>query len=115
MTFKRFVNLAEVLAVIGVVVFVFFLFGNEPDLPAASESPGGEIFAASCAGCHGADGSGGNVGVKLAGVVAEKFPEVEDQIAVVTDGRGGMPSFDGDLTAEEIEQVVEYTRTDLGS
>jgi cytochrome c oxidase subunit 2 len=103
-----------VLTVIGVAVFVFFLFGNEPDLPTASESPGGEIFATSCAGCHGADGSGGNVGVKLAGSVVEEFPNVEDQIVVVTDGRGGMPSFGGSLSAEEIEQVVEYTRTDLG-
>ena len=32
----------------------------------------------------------------------------------MTDGRGGMPSFGGDLSEQEIEQVVEYTRTDLG-
>ena len=79
-----------------------------------SSTPGATIYAANCARCHGADGSGGNVGVKLAGSVVEEFPDVEDQIAVVTDGRGGMPSFGGDLTTEEIEQVVEYTRTDLG-
>jgi len=31
---------------------------------------------------------------------------------VVTDGKsGGMPSFDGRLSEQEIDQVVEYTRT----
>jgi cytochrome c oxidase subunit II len=113
-TFKRIVNIAEILTLVGVAVFVFSLFANEPDLDQSSERPGGEIFATNCAGCHGADGSGGNVGVKLAGRVVEEFPEVEDQIAVVTDGRGGMPSFRADLSEEEIRQVVEYTRTDLG-
>jgi mono/diheme cytochrome c family protein len=47
--------------------------------------------------------------------VGTEFPNAGDEIAVVTDGRNGMPSFDGRLTTEEIEQVVEYTRTGLGT
>ena len=51
-------------------------------------------------------------GPKLSdGQVVERFPDVEDQIAVVTGGRGGMPSFEGKLSPEEIAAVVEYTRT----
>jgi mono/diheme cytochrome c family protein len=38
-------------------------------------------------------------------------PDAEDEIAVVTDGEGSMPSFDGRLSGDEIRQVVEYTRT----
>lgn len=114
MPFKRFVNLVEIIAVLAVLVFVIMLFANEPGGGgAANASPGAQIFQANCASCHGADGSGG-VGPKLAGTVAKKFPNVDDQIAVVTDGRSSMPSFDGDLTAEQIREVVEYTRTDLG-
>ena len=56
----------------------------------------------------------GGVGPDLAGVVADKYPNIEDQIAVVTDGKGQMPSWRGDLTPKEIRKVVEYTRTGLG-
>ena len=41
------------------------------------------------------------------------YPDPADQIAVVTNGRGGMPAFGDRLSAEEIAAVVEYTRTVL--
>lgn len=114
MDFKRFVNFVEIVAAVAVLVFVIMLFANEPGGGgAANASPGAQVYSANCASCHGADGSGG-VGPKLAGSVARKFPNIDDQIAVVTDGRSSMPSFDGDLSAEQIREVVEYTRTDLG-
>ena len=67
-----------------------------------------------CIFCHGGDGSGG-IGPRLAGKVVVKYPDPADQIAVVTNGRRGMPSFATKLSAEEIAAVVEYTRTMLGS
>ena len=42
------------------------------------------------------------------------FPDANDQIAVVTKGRGSMPSFADSLTPEQIAAVVDYTRNDLG-
>jgi len=51
---------------------------------------------------------------KLAGVVSKDFPEAADQIALVTGGQGTMPGFGRDLSEEQIRQVVEYTRTELG-
>ena len=51
---------------------------------------GVEIYVAHCAGCHGSDGGGGT-GPRLAGKVADDFPDIEDQIAFVTKGKGGMP------------------------
>ena len=116
MTFKRVVNGIEVAAVIAALVWAFMLFANEPgagDVVDAG-SPGAAVFASNCAKCHGADGAG-LIGPQLAGKVAAKFPDVADQIAVVTNGRKGMPPFDGVLSDEQIQQVVEYTRTALGS
>jgi mono/diheme cytochrome c family protein len=114
MTFKRFVNGFEVVAVVIALVAVFLLFVNEPTSGSAGRSsPGAAIFAASCASCHGADG-GGSIGPKLAGTVTEEYPDVDDEIAVVTEGRAGMPSFGGDLSERQIQQVVDYTRTELG-
>ncbi len=115
MGFKRFVTVVEVVVGITALAFLIALFTNEPGAESgASKSPGSSIYAANCATCHGSDGQGG-VGPALAGKVVDKFPDAADQVAVVTDGRGGMPSFGGDLTDEQIAQVVEYTRTDLGS
>ena len=114
MTFQRFVNAVEVVAVLVAGAFVIFLFVNEPDSGTAGDaSPGAAIFASSCASCHGADGGGG-IGPQLAGRVTDVYPDAADEVAVVRDGRSSMPSFEGDLTPEEIEQVVEYTRTGLG-
>ena len=44
--------------------------------------------------------------------VADKHPNIEDQIAVVSEGRGEMPAWRGDLTPKEIRMVVD-TRTGL--
>ena len=46
-------------------------------------------------------------------MVVAAFPDPADQIAVVADGRGSMPSFAESLT-EQIAAVVDYTRTELG-
>ena len=114
-TFGRIVNGIEVLAVIAGLVWVFMLFANDPGSGnvADAASPGAAIFASSCAKCHGADGAG-LIGPQLAGTVVDRYPDVADQIAVVTLGRKGMPSFDGVLSQGQIQQVVEYTRTGLG-
>lgn len=83
------------------------------DGTAARPTTGRGIYAAYCLTCHGADGQGG-VGPQLAGVVAGKYPNIDDQIALVTNGRASMPAFGGTLSAAEIRKVVTYERTDLG-
>jgi mono/diheme cytochrome c family protein len=111
---RRVVTAVEVLARVGVGVFVIMLFANEPGTPAAARSPGAQLFQANCASCHGADGGGG-LGPQLTGGVAVRgFPNENDQITFVTNGRGNMPGFGIMLTAAQIRQVVEYTRTALG-
>jgi mono/diheme cytochrome c family protein len=114
--------IVEGLVAAAVVVFVVLLFTNDPTPPpavaaeavtAAGGVDGAAIYGQRCAGCHGGDGSGG-IGPRLAGGrVVANFPDPEDQIAVVTNGRGGMPAFAERLSPEEIAAVVEYTRTVL--
>ena len=109
--FKRLVNVVEVLALIAAAVFVVLLFTNEPDSGgSANASPGATVFAANCARCHGSDGGGG-LGPQLSGGAVAKDLSETEEIAVVTKGRSGMPSFGGDLSPEQIQQVVAYTRT----
>ena len=79
----------------------------------AGPTTGPGIYRAYCATCHGAAGQG-FVGPALAGVVATKYPDVDDQIAVVTNGRGSMPAWGSRLSPAQIRAVVDYTRTTLG-
>jgi mono/diheme cytochrome c family protein len=112
------VDWVEALALAGALVFVIALFVNDGDrggygAEAGTESPGAVIYTDNCARCHGADGGGG-VGPQLSdGAVVEDFPDIADQIAVITDGRGGMPSFADTLDPDEIEAVAVYTREEL--
>ena len=74
---------------------------------------GETIFRASCAGCHGSSGQG-SIGPKLAdGAVVAKFPKAADEVAVVSNGRGGMPAWSSRLTPAQIDAVVRYTREGL--
>jgi mono/diheme cytochrome c family protein len=110
---KRLVTLVEIAALLGALVFVFMLFGNEPESGSggAVQSPGARIYSANCSGCHGADG-GGSTGPQLSGgTVVRDFPNVDDQVRFVTKGRDGMPAFGGRLKPADIRLAVEYTRT----
>jgi len=71
------------------------------------------VYTASCATCHGTNGLG-FVGPSLAGTVT-KYPDVADEIAVVTNGRNQMPAWGGRLTTEQIATVVRYTRAEFST
>ena len=114
----KIVNAVQVLAVVAAAVTVLFLFaGGESDTAdtadTAATAPGADVYAGNCAGCHGAEGEGSTGPTLADGAVVEAYPAIEDQIAVITEGRGGMPSFEGRLSPEEIEAVTAYTREGL--
>ena len=71
---------------------------------------GREVYGENCSNCHASDGSGKRGPRLSGGAVVERFPNPADQVEVVTDGRGGMPAFGSELTPEEIDAVVLYTR-----
>jgi polyvinyl alcohol dehydrogenase (cytochrome) len=81
------------------------------DDPAAGDGVAGEdVYATSCASCHGGTGEGGS-GPSLEGV-DERLTR-DEHLDVVREGRGDMPGWEDDLTAEEIEAVVDHQRTVL--
>ena len=71
---------------------------------------GEDVYQQCCARCHGGAGEGGS-GPAMEGV-ADRL-DVDEHIAVVREGRGGMPGWDDTLSDEEIEAVVDYERTVL--
>jgi mono/diheme cytochrome c family protein len=85
------------------------------DAPAAPDDPvlqqGRDLYLSQCATCHGADGGGG-LGPKLAGRMEERYPDIEDHMAVIRDGVSGtrMLPFGQSLTEEEIRAVARYER-----
>ena len=127
--FRKVVNVIEVLALVAAVFVAVMLFVAEPEHSTAAAAKGSvnvynpetgalpaggaEIYVARCAGCHGSDGGGGP-GPRLAGKVADDFPDIEDQIAFVSKGKNGMPAFGSSLSAADLRAVVEYTRSGLG-
>ena len=79
----------------------------KPAPPTGGETDGKAIFAsAGCGGCHtlAAAGSDGNVGPNL----DQSQPSLELAIDRITNGQGGMPSFDGQLSEEQIQAVAEF-------
>lgn len=68
---------------------------------------GEEVFRAACAACHGGSGEGAS-GPSLV-AVADRLTR-DQHLAVVRDGRGEMPGWEGSLSDEEIEAVVDYER-----
>ena len=84
-----------------------------PTTTGAGPADGKSIFAsAGCGGCHvlaDADSSGA-VGPSL----DESKPDYELVHDRVTNGKGGMPSFKGQLTEEQIRAVAEYVSSVAG-
>jgi len=74
---------------------------------------GAVIFRQRCSGCHGVSGGGGTGPQLSNGAVVQKYPNIEDEIAIVTNGRDRMPAWKNALSKQQIRAVVEYTRTQL--
>ena len=102
MFFKRLVTAFQMLSVAVV------------DASTTATGPGAATFAANCASCHGATGEGGSA-PRLVGSVLDRYPNVDDQVAVVRDGKGLMPPFGSKLSADELRQVVDFTRAPAGT
>ena len=84
----------------------------KPSLPGGGND-GESIFAsAGCGGCHtlAAAGSSGTVGPNL----DEAKPTKDLAVDRVTNGRGGMPAFKGQLSDEQIQAVATYVAENAG-
>lgn len=100
------------LALVLATVWLAACSGGPPEV--AVDDPelvsGRNIYARNCASCHGSSGGGG-VGPKLSeGAVVVAYPNIEDQIDLISNGRGRMPGYMGRLSGEEMQAVARYTR-----
>ena len=67
------------------------------------------LFAESCAGCHGADGTGG-FGSDLSRSSYDYGKDAASVKASITDGRGGkMPPFGNMLSPAEVDALVDFS------
>ena len=78
-----------------------------------TSSPGAKVFAdADCGNCHTleAAGSNGTIGPNL----DEADPSFDEVVRKVKSGGGGMPSFEGQLSEQEIRDVAAFVAARAG-
>jgi cbb3-type cytochrome c oxidase subunit III len=87
--------------------------GDASGEPLTDATDGETIFLqAGCGSCHAlaAAGASGTIGPNL----DESQPDVALVVDRVTNGKGGMPSFRGRLTEEQIQAVADYVAESAG-
>ena len=83
--------------------------------PAPDGAAGSATFRTKCAMCHGQDGSGSEVGKSmhvpdLRSPAVQKLPDA--QLAeIISDGKGGMPSFKSSLSEGQVHSLVAHIRS----
>jgi mono/diheme cytochrome c family protein len=109
---------ALVAGLLVVAVATVFAACGGSSAPATPADPvlahGQDIYNSKCASCHGKGGNGG-LGTKLAGVVANRYPDIDDQKAVIENGKGSMPAWKDKLSDDDITAVARYEREVLGA
>lgn len=103
----------------GVLVLAagFLLFMVVTANPAAGEdtAAGATVYKSKCATCHGPDGGGTAIGksLKVADLRSAEVQSKSDAELTqsVSDGKGNMPGFKGNITDDEIHAVLKYVRT----
>jgi cytochrome c oxidase cbb3-type subunit III len=91
---------------VGVVVLGLFSFSTLHAQP-----PGGAIFASNCAGCHGADGRGGEHAPNIATAPEVQHMTDHELAGIIRYGiaGAGMPSFSS-LKQQDVADVIGYLR-----
>lgn len=81
----------------------------------AHAADGRQLFQNNCAACHMADGKG--IPGAFPALAGDAFVTGDPAAvaATVLNGRGGMPSFRGGLTDEEVAAVLSYVRQNFGN
>jgi mono/diheme cytochrome c family protein len=84
--------------------------------PAAAEVPGETVYREVCQACHMANAGGAAGAGRIAALAGDKNLKYPDYpIAVVTGGKGAMPWFRGQLSDQQIADVISYVRTHFGN
>ena len=81
----------------------------------ADSAASSAMFRTNCAMCHGQDGAGSAVGKSmnvpdLRSQVVQKLPDAE-LAQIISNGKGGMPSFKSSLSDDQIRALVTHIRS----
>ena len=81
----------------------------------ADSAASSAMFRTKCAICHGQDGAGSAVGKSmnvpdLRSPVVQKLPDAE-LAQIISNGKGGMPSFKSSLSDDQISALVTHIRS----
>lgn len=78
--------------------------------------PGAVVYREVCQACHMANGQGAEGAGRIASLAANPLLEAQAYpIGVVTGGKGAMPWFRGDLSDQQIADVISYVRRSFGN
>jgi mono/diheme cytochrome c family protein len=97
---------------VGLTLFVSSIARANPGPDSGASTA---TFRTKCAICHGPDGSGSAVGKSmnvpdLRSPAVQKLPDA--QLAqIISDGKGGMPSFKSSLSEDQVHSLVAYVRS----
>jgi alcohol dehydrogenase (cytochrome c) len=93
-----------------VAALLFAALSSSSSAAAQSPEPGRQVFVSRCAGCHGSDGNGGELGPSIATRVPSRTDD--DLTSVVRQGRpaAGMPAFPT-VSESDLATLVAYWRT----
>ena len=107
-----FASLMLLMLFVGLTLFVVSIVRADPGPDSAASSA---AYRTKCAMCHGPDGSGSEVG-KSMHIPDLRSPDVQKmsdvQLAqIISDGKGGMPSFKSSLSEVQVHSLVAHIRS----
>src|ERR1700720_73420 len=96
----------------GLTLLVVSIVRADPGPDSAASSA---TFRTKCATCHGQDGAGSEVGKSmnvpdLRSPAVQKLPDAE-LAQIISDGKGGMPSFKSSLSEDQVHSLVAHIRS----
>ena len=85
------------------------------DVTGVQAQDGAATYKSKCVVCHGPDGKGSSMGIKLGAsdlTSAEVQQQTDAQLTdVIKNGKGKMPGFEGRLQDPEIKDLIAFIRT----
>ena len=93
-----------------IAILLFCLWLSPSTARAQTPDSGQQVFVSRCAGCHGSDGNGGELGPAIAARVPSRTDE--DLTSLFRQGlpAAGMPAFPG-VSVTETGELIRYLRT----
>ncbi len=89
---------------------------QKPAKAPAPPHPGAEVYQNVCQACHMANAGGGEGAGRIPALAKNGALEAAGYpIMVVTGGKGAMPWFRGNLTDQQIADVINYVRSNFGN